>query len=199
MSGARGNTSVDVILQTGTRILSSDVLGFIEKTDDVIYLDNEDFVTINQNGLKISKFDGSTAEFQITKVAKEFADVYKGDYAHFTLKEISEQPNTILQAGDDKRIGDVTDLISNAKNLYITGSGTSYNAARIAKILFSNFAKLKIETIIASELPFSPDSIEKDSTLIAISQSGESADVLEAVNIAKQSDAKIISIVNHTN
>ena len=86
-----------------------------------------------------------------------------------------------------------------SKNLYITGSGTSYNAARIAKILFSNFAKLKIETIIASELPFSPDSIEKDSTLIAISQSGESADVLEAVNIAKQSDAKIISIVNHPN
>ena len=87
-------------------IFPSDVLGFIEKTDDVIYLDNEDFVIINQNGLNISKFDGSKAEYQITKVSKEFADVYKGDYAHFTLKEISEQPATIIKAGNDKRIED---------------------------------------------------------------------------------------------
>ena len=65
--------------------------------------------------------------------------------------------------------------------------------------MFSKYAKLKIEPIISSELPFSPDSIEKDSTLIAISQSGESADVLEAVKIAKESDSKILSIVNHLN
>ena len=93
----------------------------------------------------------------------------------------------------------LSDLISKAKNLYITGSGTSYNAARITKYLFSKYAKLKIEPIISSELPFSPDSIEKDSTLIAISQSGESADVLEAVKIAKESNSRILSIVNHLN
>ena len=199
LAAARFHEPLIVGIGKNSHYLSSDVLGFIEKTDDVIYLDNEDFVIINQNGLKISKFDGSPAEYQITKVSKEFADVYKGDYAHFTLKEISEQPKTILQAGDDKRIGEVADLISNAKNLYITGSGTSYNAARISKYLFSKYAKLKIEPIISSELPFSPDSIEENSTLIAISQSGESADVLEAVKIAKQSNSKVLSIVNHLN
>ena len=199
LAAARFHEPLLVGIGKNSYYLSSDVLGFIEKTDDVIYLDNEDFVIINQNGLKISKFDGTDAEFQITKVSKEFADVYKGDYAHFTLKEISEQPSTILQAGDDDRINQVTDIISNAKNLYITGSGTSYNAARISKYLFSKHAKLKIEPIISSELPFSPDSIEEDSTLIAISQSGESADVLEAVKIAKESNAKILSIVNHLN
>ncbi len=89
--------------------------------------------------------------------------------------------------------------ISKSENLYITGSGTSYNAARISRYLMSKYAKLKIESIISSELPFSPDSIEKNSTLIAISQSGESADVLEAVKIAKESNAKILSIVNHLN
>ena len=93
----------------------------------------------------------------------------------------------------------LSNLISNAKNLYITGSGTSYNAARISKYLFSKYAKLKIEPIISSELPFSPDSIEENSTLVAISQSGESADVLEAVKIAKQSNSKVLSIVNHLN
>ena len=179
---------------------SSDVLGFIEKTDDAIYIANENFLIINDSGLHIFDYEGTElVRPNITKVSKEFADVYKGDYAHFTLKEISEQHKTILSAGDDEQIKNISQHMLESKNLYITGSGTSYNAARIAKILFSNFAKLKIETIIASELPFSPDSIEKDSTLIAISQSGESADVLEAVNIAKQSDAKIISIVNHPN
>ena len=83
--------------------------------------------------------------------------------------------------------------------MYITGSGTSYNAAEIAKYLMSKFAKIKINTVIASELPFSPDDIERDSTLIAISQSGESADVLEAIKIAKESNANILSIVNHLN
>ena len=199
LAAARFHEPLIVGIGKNSHYLSSDVLGFIEKTDDVIYLDNEDFVIINQNGLNISKFDGSEAEYQITKVSKEFADVYKGDYAHFTLKEISEQPSTIIQAGDEKRIDDVTNLISKAKNLYITGSGTSYNAARITKYLFSKYAKLKIEPIISSELPFSPDSIEEDSTLIAISQSGESADVLEAVKIAKESNSKILSIVNHLN
>ena len=199
LAAARFHEPLIVGIGKNSHYLSSDVLGFIEKTDDVIYLDNEDFVIINQNGLKISKFDGSPAEYQITKVSKEFADVYKGDYAHFTLKEISEQPKTILQAGDEKRIDEVTDLISNAKNLYITGSGTSYNAARISKYLFSKYAKLKIEPIISSELPFSPDSIEEGSILMAISQSGESADVLEAVKIAKQSNSKVLSMVNHLN
>ena len=199
LAAARFHEPLIVGIGKNSHYLSSDVLGFIEKTDDVIYLDNEDFVIINQNGLDISKFDGSKAEYQITKVSKEFADVYKGDYAHFTLKEISEQPATIIKAGNDKRIEDIVDLISKTKNLYITGSGTSYNAARITKYLFSKYAKLKIEPIISSELPFSQDSIEENSTLIAISQSGESADVLEAVKIAKESNSRILSIVNHLN
>jgi glucosamine--fructose-6-phosphate aminotransferase (isomerizing) len=81
----------------------------------------------------------------------------------------------------------------------MTGSGTSYNAALVAKYLMSKYAKVKIEPIIASELPTLLDSIEPNSILIAISQSGESADVLEAINIAKKSNAKILAIANHKN
>jgi len=179
--------------------LSSDVLGFIERTDDAIYVDNEDFAIVNNDGIQIFDFDGTPNKYEITKVSKEFADVYKGDYAHFTLKEISEQPDSISQAGNNDQIQQFVDNIKQSKNLYITGSGTSYNAAEIAKYLMSKFAKIKINTVIASELPFSPDDIEPDSTLVAISQSGESADVLEAVKIAKESNANILSIVNHLN
>ena len=199
LAAARFHEPLIIGVEKNGYFISSDVLGFIEKTDDAIYIDNENFVIINDLNLEIFDFQGISVKPNITKVSKEFADVYKGDYAHFTLKEISEQPNTILQAGDDTRIEEITEIISSAKNLYITGSGTSYNAARISKFLFSNFAKVKIEPIISSELPFSPDSIEENSTLIAISQSGESADVLDAVRIAKESNSKILSIINHPN
>ena len=199
LAAARFHEPLIVGVGKNSYYLSSDVLGFIERTDDAIYIDNEDFVLVNEAGLNTYNFDGTQVKHQITKVSKEFADVYKGDYAHFTLKEISEQPDTIMRAGSDEQIDMMVKHIRDSTTLYITGSGTSYNSSRISKYLMSKHAKLKIEPIISSELQFAPDSIEQDSTLIAISQSGESADVLEAVKIAKQSNAKILSIVNHLN
>ena len=178
--------------------LSSDVLGFIEYTDNAIYMKSRNFIILDNEDFQIFDFDGKNAEYEITKVSKEFGDAYKGDYAHFTLKEIYEQPDVILKAGE-KTVGDIekaAKYIKNAKNIYITGSGTSYNSALIAKQIFSKYVKIKSEPIISSELQFSPEIIEDGSVLIAISQSGESADVLEAVRIARRSNCKIISIVN---
>ena len=178
--------------------LSSDVLGFIEQTDDAIYIDNGNFVLINHDNLQIFDFDGNKIKPEITKVSKEFADVYKGDYAHFTLKEISEQSDTIFRAGENTKesLKEAADYLRHSKNIFLTGSGTSYNASLVAKYLLAKYAKIKTESIISSELQFSPDLIEPNSILIAISQSGESADVLEAVNIAKENNCKIISIIN---
>lgn len=178
--------------------VSSDVLGFVEYTDEVIYLDNREFVIIDPSGIQMFDFDGNSVQHQITKVSKELADVYKGDYAHFTLKEISEQPITIMKAGDNTKLelDLLTEFVKHAKNLYVTGSGTSYNAALVAKHILSKYAKIKIEPIISSEVQFSSNYFDHQSILIALSQSGESADVLEAVNIAKKDGAKIISIAN---
>jgi len=178
--------------------LSSDVLGFIEYTDDAIYLENGNFVILEENKFQILDFQGEHAKYGITKVSKEFGDAYKGDYAHFTLKEIYEQHETILKAGEktEEAIEKAADHIKHAKNIYVTGSGTNYNSALIAKQIFSKYAKIKAEPIMSSELQFSPESIEENSTIIAISQSGESADVLEAVKIGKQANCKIIAIVN---
>ncbi|MCV0401182.1 MAG: glutamine--fructose-6-phosphate transaminase (isomerizing) [Nitrosopumilus sp.] len=178
--------------------LSSDVLGFIEFTDDAIYLENGNFVILDKNKFQILDFEGEHAKYGITKVSKEFGDAYKGDYAHFTLKEIYEQHETVLKAGEKTReaIEKTADYIKHAKNIYVTGSGTSYNSALIAKQILSKYVKIKAEPIMSSELQFSPDSIEENSIIIAISQSGESADVLEAVKIAKKANCKIIAIVN---
>ena len=178
--------------------LSSDVLGFVEYTDNAIYMKSRNFVILNKKEFEIFDFDGKNTEYEITKVSKEFGDAYKGDYAHFTLKEIYEQPDVILKAGEKtaSEIEKSIEFIRHAKNIYITGSGTSYNSSLIAKQILSKYAKIKSEPIISSELQFSPDIVEEGSVLIAISQSGESADVLEAVRIAKRANCKIIAIVN---
>ena len=178
--------------------LSSDVLGFIEYTDNAIYMKSGNFIILENKEFEILDFNGNKIKHEITKVSKEFGDAYKGDYAHFTLKEIYEQPDVILKAGETtvEGIETAADIIKNAKNIYITGSGTSYNSALIAKQILSKYVKIKAEPIIASELQFAPDTIEENSVLIAISQSGESADVLEAVRITKKLNCKIISIVN---
>ena len=201
LAAARYHEPMIIGIGKNDYFLSSDVLGFIEYTDDAIYIDNGNLVFIDSSGIQISDFDGKPVKHQVTKVSKEFADAYKGDYAHFTLKEISEQPETILRAGEKTQsaIEQTSDFIKHAKTVYITGSGTSYNAALVAKYLMSKYAKIKIEAIISSELSTLPDSIESNSIFIAVSQSGESADVLEAVNIAKKSNAKILSIANHKN
>lgn len=178
--------------------LTSDVLGFIEFTDNAIYLENGTFVILEKNKFEIFDFEGKKIKNEITKVSKEFADAYKGDYAHFTLKEIFEQPSTVLKSSEkfDEEITKIAKFLNTDKSIYITGSGSSYNSALIAKQIFSKYGKIKMEPIISSELQFSPDSIDDNSILIAISQSGESADVLDAVKIAKEKNCKIFSIVN---
>lgn len=198
LAAARFHEPLIIGVGKNNYFLSSDVLGFIEQTDEAIYMDNGNFAIINQDQIQILDFQGNEIKPEITKVSKEFADVYKGDYAHFTLKEISEQPETIFKAGENTKnsIKEVSDYLKHSRNIYLTGSGTSYNASLVAKYLLAKYAKIKSESIISSELQFSPDSIEPNSIVIAISQSGESADVLEAVNIAKKNNCKIISIIN---
>jgi glucosamine--fructose-6-phosphate aminotransferase (isomerizing) len=98
---------------------------------------------------------------------------------------------------DKEKIGTFCNFLTNAKNIYITGSGTSYHSALILKHIFGKFAKIRSETIMSSEFQYiTLDSIDETSVLIAISQSGETADVLQSVKAAKQKGAKILSIVN---
>lgn len=197
LAAARFHKPLIIGVSSDSYFLSSDVMGFIESTDNAIYVENGNFVIID-GSLGIFEFDGKEVKLPVTTVSKEFADVYKGSFAHYTIKEISEQPETILKAARNTpgALKQTVEHIRNANNIYITGSGSSYNAALIAKYMISKYAKIRVESIISSELPHSSESIVDNSVMIAISQSGESADVLEAVKIAREVDARIISLVN---
>jgi len=178
--------------------ISSDVLGFVDKTDQAIYPDNGNIVLVDSTGLSIYDFDARKMSYEVVTISKEFGDVYKGDFAHFTLKEISEQPDTILQAGEfcSPEIIKCAKLLQDSNSICFIGSGSSYNAALLAKNLLLKYTGIKIDAIMASEISSSPELLPENSTIIAISQSGESADVLESVFIAKKKKCKIISIVN---
>ena len=182
-------------------LLTSDVIGLPENFSSVVYIDNNQFVIIDDHKYKIFDFQGHAAQFAIKKIPKNYQNVTKGDYDYFTAKEIFEQPDTILVAGeeDNNYLQKIVDFIRDSDFVYVTGSGTSYNISVIAKYLFSRFAGKKVEHVMASEMKYSSRYIIPDSTLFAISQSGESADILEAVSIGKKKNAKILSMVNSKN
>ena len=179
--------------------ISSDVLGFLEYTDKAIFLDNRDIVIVDSETCHIFDLDGNTVNREITKVAWELAAIDKGKYAHHTLKEIHEQPNIVQKAGTQnlEKIEEFCNIVMRSKALFLVGSGTSYHSALIAKHILSKFAKIRAEAIISSEFQYTFDDIDKTSAIIAISQSGETADVLQSVKAAKQMGARILSIVNN--
>lgn len=177
---------------------SSDVLGFLEYTDQAMFLDNRDIAIIDMSGVRIFNFSGETVQRNITKVAWELADVNKGEFAHYTIKEIFEQVTSITAATyqDERKLMAFCDAIAGAANVIVTGSGTSYHTSLIASMLGSRFLKKRFEPVMASEFKYNTESIDNDTVIVAISQSGETADVLSATKLARAAGAKILSIVN---
>jgi len=197
LCGARYDEPLIVGVGNDDYFLSSDILGFLNYTDRAIFLDNRDIVVINDNDISFFNFDGDRISRRITQVAWELGDADKGKYSHYTLKEIHEQRQTIVKSmqQDKKNLEKFCDIVTGAKNIYITGSGTSYHSALLAKQIFSK-SKIHVETIVSSEFQYSSDLLDENSVLLAISQSGETADVIQSVKSAKEMGAKVLSIVN---
>jgi len=196
--GSRYNEPLIIGSVDTGHFISSDILGFLEYTNKAIYLENRDTVILDSKTLQIFDMEGNPVNRPITQVAWELASVDKGKYAHHTLKEIHEQPVIVEKAGTQNldRVKEFCNIVRNSRTVFLTGSGTSYHCALIAKHLLSNFAKIHAETLVSSEFQYTLDGIDSTSVLLAISQSGETADVLQAVKAAKHMGARILSIVN---
>jgi glucosamine--fructose-6-phosphate aminotransferase (isomerizing) len=195
--GARFDEPLIIGVSTSALFLSSDVLGFLKHTDKAIFLDNGDIVTMKNGNYEIFDINNNKVSRPITQVAWELGSTEKGKFAHHTLKEIYEQPSILFNSlNKNNDIAQFCNYIKSASHVYITGSGTSYHSGLLAKHLLAKFAKIRSEVIMSSEFHYFSDTLEPGSAIIAISQSGETADVLHAVKKAKENGSKILSIVN---
>jgi glucosamine--fructose-6-phosphate aminotransferase (isomerizing) len=198
MVGARKDAPLIVGVGDGKMFIASDVLAFIEHTDRTVFLDNLETVEITKGGLKIVGRDGREVKRRPTQVAWELSDLSKTDYAHYTLKEINEQPQTAVGASvqEPGKVAEFASALKRTKSLFITGSGTSYHAGLLMKSRLNQEAGIRCDAVVSGELKEHAGFLGKGSVVVALSQSGETADVLEAIKEARRRGAKIFSIVN---
>ena len=198
MVGARKDAPLIVGVGDNKMFLASDVLAFIGHTDRTIFLDNFEAVELTKDRVRIVGQNGSEVRRKPTQVAWELSDMSKRDFAHYTLKEINEQPRTVMTASvqDRGKVEAFAKAITKAKSLYITASGTSYHAGLLMKFRLNKEARIRVDTVVSGELKEHAGFLGKGSVVVVFSQSGETADVMEAVKEAKKRGARILSIVN---
>ena len=178
--------------------IASDIQAFLDKTKKVLYLDDNQIVIINENPEFYDVKTKEKIEKRLIEIDLDAKDAEKGDYSHFMLKEIMEQKETLVKAinQNEEDILHVAQEINNAKGVFFVGCGTAARVCHTAEYIFSKIADKHVNFIPASEFENYKHFLLPETLVIAVSQSGETADVLEALEIAKQRGSKIISIIN---
>lgn len=188
--------------------LASDATPIVEYTDKVVYINDEEVVTLERGKeLDITTIGNVRKTPEIKKLELTLSQLEKGGYPHFMLKEIYEQPRTLADSMrgrvniDKNNIAlsgfiDNKERFLNAKRIIITACGTSWHAGLIAMYAMEEFAQVPVEVEYSSEFRYRKPVINKDDVVIAISQSGETADTLAAIQLAKAKGAFIFSICN---
>ncbi len=187
--------------------LASDATPIIEYTNKVVYLDDFEIAVIRDGKLQIKTIENVETNPYINQLEMELEAIEKGGYEHFMLKEIYEQPKSIsdcLRGRLDAKSGrlvlgglrDYMNKFQNAERIIITACGTSWHAGLVAEYLFEEFARVPVEVEYASEFRYRNPVISEKDFVIAISQSGETADTLAAIELAKSKGATIFGVCN---
>lgn len=188
--------------------LASDATPMVEYTHKMIYLeDNEIAVIDRHSGVNIVTIQGESVTHEVSEVNLDLGAIEKGGYDHFMLKEIFEQPECLINSmrgridvdGTDVHFSSVIDFgekFVNAHRFVIVACGTSWHAGLIGKSLIEDFCRIPVEVAYASEFRYSNPVINEGDVVIAISQSGETADTLAAIELARSKGAFVYGIVN---
>lgn len=204
---ARKGSPLVVGIGKNEYFIASDATPIINYTDSVIYLNDHDVAIINKDSITLKTVENNPVAFKITKVDMTIGDLEKGDFEHFMLKEIFEQPKTIEDTFRGRITPDHTEIvlgglldvfpkILKARRIIIIGCGTSWHAALVGEYLIEEYARIPVEVEYASEFRYRNPILNSDDVVIAISQSGETADTLAALRMAKEKGATILGICN---
>ncbi len=187
-------------------ILASDVLPIQERTNKVIYMQDGDFAVLGRDKYLIKNLDETDADREVVVLKENIEEISKGDFEHFMLKEIYEQPKTIAQAfkgridkGNAKFGGlNISEQeLKGINRIILVGCGTSWHACLVGGYLFEEIAKIPAQVEYASEFRYKKPVLRKGDLLIALSQSGETADSIAAIQEAKENGVKTIGVVNN--
>lgn len=183
----------------GEYFIASDIPAFIEYTNTVQYLDDGEMVTIEPAGVRFQNIEsGDEIEKREVTIEWNEKDVEKGEYAHYMIKEIMDQKESIRRAlhQDEEHIQRIADEIQNCLGCILIGCGTAHKVCAAADYFFSVVSKRHVNVTPASEFPIFHHFLKPESLIIAVSQSGETIDVIEAMNVAKKAGSKVLAIVN---
>jgi len=181
--------------------VASDVPAILEHTNKIIYLKDNEIAKITKNSAEIKNLNGDSVDSKIHEIKWTIENLEKGNFKHFMLKEIFEQPEVIINAlrgriKDNKIKLTIDADVKKIKRIILTACGTSWHSSLIGKYLIEKIAKIPVEVDYASELRYRNPLISENDLVIVISQSGETADTLAALKEAKTKGAKTLGIVN---
>ena len=206
---ARRSTPLVLGVGDGEMFVGSDVAAFIEHTREAVELGQDQAVVVTADGYRITDFDGNPADperdYRRFHIDWDTSAAEKGGYEYFMLKEIAEQPDAVSDTLlghfvdnrivlDEQRLSDQE--LRDIDKVFVVACGTAYHSGMLAKYAIEHWTRLPVEVELASEFRYRDPVLDSHTLVVAISQSGETADTLEAVRHAKEQNAKVLAICN---